>query len=318
MERNQELETFKLLPINKVCAAFGFRLIRKKSSPASAVMEKGDHKIVCSTAKHDGHGILFTIGGGDTSGSAIDLAIHIFGGSIGHARKHLRPLLSAGSLDFTVAECGGKLKPVSVDFLSVLARFSAYPPIEARHPYLCDVRNIPLGVLLHKRFRSRIRHDPINQSAIFAHYGSPDGSNDRCLTGFEIKGEGVTMFSKSGRKGLFPSNAFEVDDRLVIAEASIDALSFGALECDLDRTRFISISGTLNQDQPGLIASAIKRLPRGEVVLALDHDQGGAILAESLTKVFQGTGRTDLALRVHSPEQQNLDWNDVLKLDGIP
>ena len=309
---DKELEAFKTLPINFAAAALGYQLVKSKSSRHSAVMTNGDHKIVCSTSRHDGHGVFFSTDG-RASGSLIDLAQHIGGAgtTLGHVRKMLRPLLQPGGLPIEAEQCGGQLKPTTTDFLSVLARFSNFEPITTPHAYLCDRRQIPADVLLHDRFTGRIFRDD-RGNATFPHYGSPDGSRDRCLTGYVIKGDGVTMFSKGGKKGLWPSNACDSDTKLVIAEAAIDALSYGVLHCDLATTRFISTGGQLNPEQPMLLQSAISNLPAGEVVLAMDNDDGGDQLTQKLTSIFSGTNRDNLELRSHVPPSRGGDWNAVL------
>ena len=226
----------------------------------------------------------------------------------------LRPLLQPGGLPILAEECGGRLKPTTVDFLSVLARFSNFELMKTPHSYLCHRRKIPADTLLHDRFLGRIFHDTQNGNAIFPHYGSPDGSRDRCLTGYVIKNGGMTMFSKGGKKGLWPSNAFDRDTKLVIAEAAIDALSYSVLHCDLAKTRFVSTGGQLNPDQPMLLQSAISNLPAGEVVLAFDNDEGGEQLTEKLTCIFDDVNRSDLELRSDVPPSRGGDWNAVLTL----
>lgn len=310
--RDDELETMKRLPINQVAAAFGYRVDRKKSSRHSAVMqsEAGD-KIVCSTSRVDGHGVFFSIAD-NASGSVIDLVQKLTGGNLGQVRRELRPLLAPGALPNELDLSGGELRPVAPDLLGVLSRFSAFEPLDGAHGYLSKDRRIPGDLIASPRFAGRIRHDPARGGVIFPHYGSPDGSRDRVLTGYEIRGPDVNVFSKGGRKGLWPSNAFDEDERLCICEGSIDALSYAILRMDLAVTRFVSIGGQLNPEQPALITSAIERLPCGEVTLAIDNDEGGDLLSQKLLQIFERSGRSDLSVRVDVPETRGADWNQVL------
>ena len=314
LPQDEELEAFKRLPINFAAASLGYRIVPKKSSKHSAVMVgKDGHKIVCSTARHDGHGVFFSTSD-NVSGSIIDLAKHVTGGSLGVARKTLRPLLQAGGLAQDFETAGWKLEPSKTDFLSVLARFSNFEPVISPHAFLSGTRAIPEQLILSDRFSGRIFHDPAKGTAIFPHYGSPDGSRDRCLTGYTIKGENsLTMFSKGGKKGLWCSNATANDNRLAISEAALDSLSYACLKNDLDRTRFISTGGQLNPEQPALIQSAIEKLPHhddgGEVIIAVDNDAGGDQLTQKITRIFEAANRNDLALTTDVPPTRGHDWN---------
>lgn len=311
---DSELEAFKQLPINYAAAAFGYRIDRKKSSRHSAVMVgKDGHKIICSTSRHDGRGIFFSTDG-HTSGSIIDLVQHVTGANLGGVRKALRPLLQGLAKDSSTA--GEVLYPTTTDLLGVQARFSNFELVTSSHPYLSVTRKIPDRVLLSDRFNGRIFHDPDRGSAIFPHWGSPDGqSNDRCLTGYTIKNDGVSMFSKGGKKGLWPSNAFVTDNQLVISEAAVDAISYGCMRTSIKIARFVSTGGQLNPEQPSLIKSAIAKLPHavgGEVVAAVDNDKAGDQLIQKLTQVFNDVCRDDLTFRVDVPPTRGDDWNKVL------
>lgn len=313
MSFDDELEAFKRLPINFAAAAIGYRIDKRKSSKQSAVMVgPNGHKIICSTSRVDGHGVFFSADG-NVSGSIIDLVQHVEGCNLGVVRKILRPLLEQGGLSHQVEFGGDVLQPATTNYLGVLARFSNFEHVTSSHDYLCGKRKIPRDILLHQRFANRIFHDPDRGSAIFPHYGSPDNSRDRCMTGYVIKNDGLTRFSKDGKKGLWPSNVFPGDRQLVVAEAAIDALSYACLEADIAITRFLSTGGQLNSEQPTLLQSAIEKLlPGGEVIAAVDNDDGGDQLAGKLTQCFHATGRTDLSLRTHVPSTRGDDWNRVL------
>ena len=314
LPQDEELEAFKRLPINFAAASLGYKIVKAKSSKHSAVMVRDGHKIVCSTARHDGHGVFFATDN-TVSGSIIDLAKHVTGGNLGVARKTLRPLLQAGGLPQDFETAGWKLDPSKTDFLSVLARFSNFDPVTSRHAFLSGTRRLPEQLISSERFSGRVFHDPAKGTAIFPHYGSPDGSRDRCLTGYTIKGEnGLTMFSKGGKKGLWPSNATPEDHTLVICESAIDALSYAALKHGSEAlARYVSTGGQLNPEQPALIQSAIEKLPAdGEVTIAVDNDAGGDQLTRTLTKIFNDANRSDLALSVDVPPTRGHDWNREL------
>jgi len=149
-------------------------------------------------------------------------------------------------------------------------------------------------------------------NALFPHFNR-DG-----LCGFEIKNEGFTGFAKGGTKGLWASVPTEADDTLVIAETAIDALSYAVL-FGHHRSRFVSTSGQLNNDQPGLLQSAIEKMPQGgRVVMALDNDEGGDELAARITDLYAAAKRIDLELHDDRPTVRGSDWNDVLKASTPP
>ena len=70
----------------------------------------------------------------------------------------------------------------------------------------------------------------------------------------------LTGFEPGGTKGLWFSNTFETDNRLVITETAIDALSFYCLNPD-PNIRYYSVGGEMNPAQPGLITGAVSKMP---------------------------------------------------------
>jgi len=88
----------------------------------------------------------------------------------------------------------------------------------------------------------------------------------------------ITGFAAGGKNGLWFSHTGPSDRRLVLAESAIDALSHAVLFPDAeDRTRYASLGGNPNAQQPGLVRSSIARLPDGaEIVAAFDADEAGA------------------------------------------
>jgi hypothetical protein len=102
------------------------------------------------------------------------------------------------------------------------------------------------------------------------------------------------------------------DQRLVLSEAALDALSHAVLFPD-NHARYASIGGKPNPQQPELIRAAAARMPVGsEVVSAMDSDADGASLAEVVRKAVALTGRLDLRFTVQEPFGFK-DWNDQLR-----
>ena len=79
------------------------------------------------------------------------------------------------------------------------------------------------------------------------------------LCGYEIKNKDFTGFAPGGTKGLWFSGTFKTDRRLVVAETTIDALSFHCLNPD-PNTRYYSVGGD-EPTQPDLITGAVSKMP---------------------------------------------------------
>ena len=121
-----------------------------------------------------------------------------------------------------------------------------------------------------------------------------------------------TGFASGGRKALWLSHEFSGDNRLVLCESAIDALSHAVLFPD-NRTRYASIGGKPNPQQPELIRAAIRRMPKyAKIIAAMDADEDGAKLADVVRKAVALTGRLDLKFTVQEPFGFK-DWNDQLR-----
>jgi hypothetical protein len=142
-------------------------------------------------------------------------------------------------------------------------------------------------------------------NAVFPHFDK-DG-----LCGYEIKNRGFTRFAKSGTKGLWLSRTGPDDNRIVFCESAIDALSHAAL-FPAERTRYASIGGKPNPEQPGLVMATIVRMPAGsEIVGAMDADEDGDKVNGVVRQAVEFSGRSDLCFVLEEPSAK--DWNDVLR-----
>lgn len=312
-DRHDELEGFKRgVNLTEYAATRGFQLDRKASSRNSAVMvhPAGDKIIVAKGS--DGHWVYFSVRDPADHGSIVDFVQRRQGGTIGDVRKALRPW-TGGPLPsaFTRPPPSAfvrDLDHIPRDLAAVRARFEAMEPANGRQPYLEDVRRIPAAVLADPAFADRIRTDAYG-GAVFPHY-----TRGGLLCGYEIKNQNYTGFASGGTKGLFVSRRTAEDDRrLVIAETAIDALSYAAVRGQ-PATRYASTGGELNPEQPELLVAAIAGLPDGaEVVLAVDHDDGGAKIGRRIEAAFAAAARSGLSLRYDRPPTPGEDWNDELR-----
>ena len=69
------------------------------------------------------------------------------------------------------------------------------------------------------------------------------------LCGFEKRNRTFKGFAAEGEKGLWLSNQFSEDRRLVVGESAIDCISYEVL---FPGARYASIAGGLNPAQPEL------------------------------------------------------------------
>ena len=183
-------------------------------------------------------------------------------------------------------------------------------PASNGHPYLERERAIPAALLALDRFAGRVRIDD-RGNAVFPHFDAQG------LSGYEIKNTGFTGFASGGTKALWLSKRSADDNRLVLTEASIDALSHAVLFPD-NRTRYASIGGKPNPQQPELIRAAVARMPASsEIVAAMDADTDGRKLAEIVRRAVELSGRQDLKFTVQEPVGHK-DWNDELRARPLP
>ena len=325
-DRRAELEAFKALNLSVIASDFGYQIVPKKSTRRSVLMEAGGDRIIIS--RDSGGHYVFCSVHSDAKGSIIDFIQQKIekGCSLGQVRQILRPYLDSSvfiSVQQKHASKSAKtIKPSSLDLAAVAARYSAFEPITEYHPYLCGQRHIPLKLLLSPRLKGRVRHDARRGSVVFPHWGSPDeqsDTNDRCLTGYEIKGEGLTMFSSGGKKGLWMSAGFKHDRVLAFAESGIDALSYLAINNALGDIRIASLSGRMSGFQSELVKSALGRMRKGAVVVAaFDNDKAGDQLVNELAQLVDLSGRNDLVFEDNRPPQRGHDWNQVRKQSSGP
>lgn len=316
LDRQSELEAFKRVNLSLIASAYGYETDRRKSTKHSALMTNGHDKII--VAQNGQHYVYCSVYDDGSSGTAIDFAQRVIepGCSLGRVRQLLRPFLNSGYRLSTERRCEGRfakqISPSETDLIGLAARIASFVPIAQSHPYLTGQRGIPVELLNSRRLHGRVLSCPRRGSVVFPHWRQAPGGGDRCLVGYEIKGPGVNLFSKGGRKGLWMSAAFKGDRVLAFAESGLDALSYLAVRGDR-RTRVASVSGRMNPQQPELVRSAIRRMEEGaEIVAAFDNDEAGDRLTEELSALVAAVGRPDLTFREDRPALRGTDWNQVL------
>jgi hypothetical protein len=307
--RADELEQFKTkINLTEYAASVGYAIDRKGSSRNSVIMRDGSgDKVVIAIDSTDRHWVFFSVRDLSDNGSIIDFVQNRQGCSIGEVRKALRPWIGLASQPPARPpkdHYAEQVEPSSRETARVVAEYEQMPPLK-RHHYL-EQRGITPKLLQDARFTGKIRQDRRN-NVVFPHFNA-DG-----LCGYELKNHHFTGFARGGNKGLWTSAANRADTRLVVTESAMDALSYHALHPDT-HTRYLSIGGAMNPDQPVLIARAIQRLPQhGALVIATDNDPGGDMLADELRAIVEAAKRPDLTLTEDRPSDRGQDWNDTLK-----
>jgi hypothetical protein len=244
--------------------------------------------------------LYFSVRDESDHGSTIDFVQRRLRLNLGGVRKELRPWLGESPVMVPVFP---PLRPVSKDRLRVETDYAKMTDA-LRHPYLENERALSVSLLELPRFIGRIKIDA-RGNAVFPHWDL-DG-----LSGFEIKNRGFTGFSPGGTKGLWLSHESPDDNRLVLCESAIDALSHAVLFPD-QRTRYGSMGGKLNPIQPELIRAAALRMPsKAKIIAATDADEDGAKLAEVVREAVLNSGRDDLSFVFDEPQGAK-DWNEVL------
>jgi len=311
MNQDTELDTFKReIDLRPLAISLGYAIDRRESWRGSTVLRNGGDKIVVKR-NGNGHFVFFSVRDDSDHGTIIDFLQRRKNLSLGAVRQFLRPWIDRPATPPPFA----KLEPTSPDRMRVESEYRSMVPAP-RHPYLEHARRLPASLFSSPRFAGRVRIDR-RGNAVFPHFDCAG------LSGYEIKNQGFTGFAAGGRKGLWFSHTGPSDRRLVLAESAIDALSHAVLFRDVeDRTRYASLGGKPNAEQPGLIQSTIARLPEGaEIVAAFDADEAGSLLVNvvrsAVASVASKTGR-QLVFLVHLPSQDGEDWNQVLQRAAAP
>lgn len=304
-----ELESFKSgIDLRAYAAGQGYELDVASSWRGSSVMRHPvTHDKVIIKRGLDGHYVYFSVRDDRDNGSIIDFIQNRQRLSLGAVRKELRPWIGAPPVSVPIFSA---LPKTEKDRMKVEAAYARMQDSVAGHPYLERERALPRALLALDRFAGRVRIDD-RGNAVFPHFDAQG------LSGYEIKNTGFTGFASGGSKALWLSREFPEDQRLVFCESAIDALSHAVLFPE-DHSRYASIGGKPNSQQPELIRAAIARMPASsEVISAMDADQSGAALAEVVRRAFEMSDRRDLRFTVQEPVGFK-DWNDQLRAKPHP
>jgi Protein of unknown function (DUF3991)/Toprim-like len=311
MNPDTELDAFKReIDLRQFAVTLGYAMDRRESWRGSTVLRRGGDKIVVKR-NGNGHYVFFSVRDDSDQGTIIDFLQRRGNRSLGAVRQILRPWIGRPVISSEFPQ----LQPTNSDRMRVESEYCRMSNA-LRHPYLENERRLPAKVLSSPRIAGRVRVDH-RGNAVFPHFDLTG------LCGYEIKNQGFTGFAAGGKKGLWFSHSRPSDRRLVLAESAIDALSHAVLFPDAeDRTRYASLGGKPNAEQPSLVQLTVARLPEGaEIVAAFDADEAGRMLVNmvrfAVENVVSRTG-SNLTLLVHLPAQDGEDWNQVLQRAASP
>lgn len=312
MEQDWELDAFKReIDLRQFAVSLGYQLDRRESWRGSAVLRRGADKIVVKR-NSNGHYVFFSLRDDEDNGTVIDFLQRRQHLSLGGVRKLLWTWIEQPARRPPFP----KLESASPDRLHIEREYRRMVSAQ-QYSYLEHQRCVPAAVLSSARFVGRMRID-CRGNTVFPHFDITG------LCGYEIKNCEFTGFASGGQKGLWFSHTRPSDQRLVLTEGAIDALSYAALFPDSeDRTRYASLGGRPSSRQIELVQATIVKLPEGaEVVAAFDADEAGrwlvTVIGGAVANVRNAGGRGDLGFRTHLPAKEGEDWNQVLQNGRTP
>lgn len=297
-----ELEMFKRqINLVEFAGSMGYELLQKESSRHSKVMRGPSGKIVIATDAKDGHGIYFSVGSEQDSGTIIDFLQRRGGGNLGQIRKRLRSWLGvARPLEHQLPAIARKPLPIPAEVASRVARWCGMPRYSGE--YLRG-RGIDDTIVL----AFGVRQDRVGHACI------PHQDRNGEVAGWEVKGPNFTRFSDGGAKGL---TVVGLDDgpvcRVVITESGIDAMSYAQMHGKAGDV-FVSTAGQCSPGQLLQVSDLLVRHAGAQLVLATDADEAGDVMAVGLSAMAPaGTVcRRERAVG-------GKDWNELLQVEATP
>lgn len=271
----------------------GWVLDARESTDHAAKYRDGPARIVIVT--HQGKGWFDPLN--DARGDVIALAQHLWGGTLGHARKALRPL--AGLPPKPRASGDTRAAPARFDAATVWGRSRRPGPGSQGWSYLTGKRGLPVATLA-RALDADLLREGIHGTIWALHR---DGAGTPC--GWEMRGPRYKGFTKGGDKALFWIGEMARATRVAVAESAIDALSLATLEAWPDGTAYVSTGGGFGPRAAGTLRVLVPATAR--LVAATDRGRGGELLADRLRELAAtacaGFGRLRPSAK---------DWNDQL------
>lgn len=271
----------------------GWELDARESSRLAAKYRQGAARIVIVT--HEGKGWFDPLE--DKRGDVIALAQHVWGGSLGYARKNLRPL--AGIVP-QLLPSHRDTERVRFDSQAAWAIATPFTPNSPAWEYLAGERRLPVPTI-----ERAIEAGALRQGVYGTLWAAHQTAVGR-ISGWEMRGPQYKGFSKGGTKALFVLGQLPVVERLVVTESVIDAMSLATLEGWRSGTVYTSTGGGYGSET----ATALRELlsSSARLVAATDLGVGGDRLAVRLKVLATAVGNQCSRL---IPKAK--DWNEQLR-----
>lgn len=236
----------------------------------AAKYRQGTGRIVIVT--HEGRGWFAPLE--DRRGDVIALAQHVWGGSLGHARKALRPLAGVAP---QLSPVGTAATAAALDGEVAWRQARQLRAGSPAWTYLTVERGLPADIVARAVQAGALRESICG--TVWAQHQAASG----LIAGWEMRGPRYKGFSKGGTKTLFWLGPVLTPDRVVVTEGAIDAMSLASLEGWLDSTLYVSTGGGYGLATETALCG-ILTLGVG-LVAATDQGTGGELLANRLSRL---------------------------------
>ena len=276
---------------------------RNQSSRTCVVLRRqSDNGKIAVSRGHDGHWVYYDFRC-NNGGSILDFVMQQSGLNLGEARQELRKGLPHSIKFFSHTARFSKPQAAGADRRGAAWDYATTNPVAIHHDYL-ESRGIAFDPVMRNRFSGMVRSDRYG-NACFPYF------DFRGVAGIEKRNAKFKSYTKGGRKGLWRSTLMECDEKAVICEAPIDALSYAAVRHDpTDQTRYFATGGRISRFQWKLIDGLMQkyRSKKIAIILAFDNDPGGKAYILQFHERYPG-----VKITIDLPPQQGQDWNDVLQ-----
>ena len=276
----------------------GWTMDQQESTRGAAKYRHGAGRIVIVT--HEGRGWFDPVNG--SKGDVLALAQLVWGGTLGHARKSLRPLAGLAS---PVATKQRAAETEPRQGAAIWERAALPRPGSQVWRYLTEERSLSADTI-RRALAQGVLREGIYGTVWAAHQAATAE-----VTGWEMRGPNYKGFAKGGRKRLFCVGAAS-PDRIAVTESAIDALSLAIIEGWRAGTLYVSTGGGWGGGETNeLLQTMLGGTAR--LVIATDRGTGGDLMASRLADLASGWGV--FAERLY-PDAH--DWNDQVRRATTP
>jgi hypothetical protein len=271
----------------------GWELDGQASTRHAVKYRGGAGRIVIVT--HEGKGWFDPLN--DQRGDVIALAQHIWGGTLGHARKALRPL---AGIEPKLQPGPARREGPPLDADGEWERTRRLRPGSAGWAYLTQERGLPAATV-----ERAVQMDALREGIYGTVWMAHRGTNTR-VTGWEMRGPRYKGYSKGGGKTLLVLGDEKRAGTVMVTESGIDALSLASLDGWRPGVLYASTGGGWG---PATVAVLRSRLEsHGVLVAATDNGRGGDLLAGRLEQIAREHG---YCTSRYWPAAK--DWNEQLR-----